>query len=112
MALMIVSLESRRIMTTIIDDYTGGSRSWNQYERAIRAVVEGALEKGLLYPNVVGDQLLYVAAKVMLEHEREHNDGELEKFCDDNIKRIEGWFAGERKLMDQLLEEQRKEDSK
>ena len=91
-------------MTKIIEDHIDGSPVWDQYRRAIDAVVERGLDKGELYTSVISDQLLYVAALLMLEHDQQHDDGLLAVWCEDMIALIERRFQELRNFLDKLME--------
>ena len=90
-------------MEKIIGHYVDGSTSYDQYRSAIHAVVQRALDKGELFTSVIEDQLVFVAASIMLDHENGDGEGSLEAWCNDRVKRMEQNFAAKRAIVDKLM---------
>jgi hypothetical protein len=76
-------------MTKIIDSNIDRQAAYDQYDDALKAVVDRALSKAEIYTNTVGDQFLYVAMRVMMEDRESQAQGVLEWWCDRGIQEID-----------------------
>ena len=96
-------------MSKIFDENLSFNEAWAQFHEAVGAVIDRTVARNALYSDVVCDQLLYVAASLMLEHHGSDDDGTLQAWCDKMIRYNEDRFNKSRAFMDKLLADQERE---
>ena len=97
-------------MDRYFGDRPGFEEATAQFSEALKAVVARTQDRNILYGDVVCDQLLYVAASVMLEAYGNSEDGTLEKWCDEMITMNDERYRSSRAFVDGLMAEQEAED--
>ena len=96
-------------MSKIFDEDLSFNEAWTQFHESIGAVIDRTVARNGLYSDVVCDQLLYVAASLMLEQHGSDDDGTLQAWCDKMIDYNEDRFKKSRELLDRLLAQQEAE---